>query len=41
MAAWLDGPWSQTQVDHFVVRMTECWNHHGIAPGGSPTTAAP
>jgi RimJ/RimL family protein N-acetyltransferase len=30
IAAWLDGPWSRTQVDHFVARMAQCWPRHGV-----------
>jgi RimJ/RimL family protein N-acetyltransferase len=30
IAAWNDGPWSRAQADHFAVRMTECWQRHGV-----------
>jgi RimJ/RimL family protein N-acetyltransferase len=30
IAAWFDGPWSRTQVDHFVTSMAECWQCHGV-----------
>lgn len=30
IAAWFDGPWSPTQVDHFVRQMAECWQRHGV-----------
>jgi RimJ/RimL family protein N-acetyltransferase len=29
IAAWL-GPWSRAEVDHFVARMAECWQRHGV-----------